>query len=89
MNAADELEHRVVELLEEFTHDETPIAEIYSFGFSEDNKTCLVTVSMVDGSDTFITLTPGRPICVYRTKPQPTPVPKVRHLCSVRLDSLT
>ena len=82
MNSTAELEHAITSaLLEELTRDEPPIREIHSCDIAEDGETMVITLSMGDGSDTFISLTPGRPISIYRTAPQPEPA---RHLFCVR-----
>ena len=87
MNAT-ELEHAITSaLLAELGRGETtPIREIHSHDFCEDGATLLITLSMGDGSDTFISLTPGRPISIYRTD-APKPPAKVRHLFAVRCES--
>ena len=87
MNAtADELERTMVLLLEQFAHDETPIAQIHSCDVAEDGKTLVILCVMSDYSDTIISLCPGLPISIHRTSPAPPPAPKARHLFVVRCE---
>ncbi len=81
MTAKDELEQSVVALLEECV-DTTPITQIQSVETAEDNESLFIVLEMGNGTDAFITLTPGEPVCVYRTSP-PKPPPRIRHLFSV------
>lgn len=74
----DELDNAVYALLRAFTPaDTTPIRAIHSYDFCEDGATLLITLTMGNGSDTFISLAPGRPISIHRTEP-------ARHLFCVR-----